>query len=351
MNTANDSGEVITFMTLFQDLQNLIGSDPNVLEERLQKLMALSGFMEERVQERGSLSRSNQLFKFSNDPSSLDKRLSDDEPFMKICNDLWSAGETLIRSQRTRRGYFIAPVNPNFIKTWRDYQTRYQPIFRKIKYPEDTENPESFTNTLRLNHLWEIAHANAQEDAYGFDEAIELVSKNESELDTYFPGYAFDLFSSGVSAWYELVKKIGFDIEGVFRRMRLVPFVLVPRHVSQHHSDAEKLSLYTNLEQAQAAFIFGVPFAALALMRSVLEITLNTHYQSTGADLNEQINKCENLPKGCSKQALHRIRMLANNILHVEKDIASLPDDFEKQIFRLLNALRALIEGAPATRR
>ena len=50
-----------------------------------------------------------------------------------------------------------------------------------------------------------------------------------------------------------------------------VPLVLIPRHVSKSHGEAEKLSLLTHLQQARDAFVFGVPFAALALMRSILK--------------------------------------------------------------------------------
>ena len=136
----------------------------------------------------------------------------------------------------------------------------------------------------------------------------------------------------------------------MFRRRKLVPFVLIPRHVSAHHGDAEKLSLLTHLQQAHEAFVFGVHFAALALMRSILEATLKTHYQAPGKDLKERIDNCEGLPHRCSTLALHRIRNLANDVLHLEKDKVRLPDNFERELLRLLNVLRALIEGVPASR-
>ena len=65
--------------------------------------------------------------------------------------------------------------------------------------------------------------------------------------------------------------------------------MLIPRHVSQYPGAAEKISLLTHLQQAHDAFVFGVPFASLALMRSILETTLKTHYRTTGKNLAELI--------------------------------------------------------------
>ncbi len=86
-------------------------------------------------------------------------------------------------------------------------------------------------------------------------------------------------------------------------------------------------------------------------MRSVLEATLKAHYRAPGKDLKERIENCEGLPHRCSKLALHRIRNLANDILHFENERIRLPEDFERELLRLLNVLRSLIEGAPSSRR
>jgi|SRR5271169_633803 len=57
------------------------------------------------------------------------------------------------------------------------------------------------------------------------------------------------------------------------------------------------------------------------------------------------------LPKRANAPALHRLRRLANRVLHGEIDEFSRPDttrrDFELEIVSLLFVLRALIEGAP----
>lgn len=107
-----------------------------------------------------------------------------------------------------------------------------------------------------------------------------------------------------------------------------------------------------NLQQAHDAFVFGATYAALALMRSIMEAVLRDHYRAEGRDLNERIRNARGrLPPGANEGALHRLRKLANAILHLdrEKD-QGLPkmDEvrLEKEIVSLLFVLRALIEGA-----
>jgi hypothetical protein len=92
-----------------------------------------------------------------------------------------------------------------------------------------------------------------------------------------------------IDYWEGLTDEIGFDLAGVFRRRRLVPFVFFPRHIAARHGAPEKTSIYQSLQQAHDAFIFGVPFAALALMRSIMETVLRDHYNAQGNDLSERI--------------------------------------------------------------
>ena len=107
-----------------------------------------------------------------------------------------------------------------------------------------------------------------------------------------------------------------------------------------------------NLQEAHDAFVFGATHAALALMRSIMEAVLRDHYRADGKDLSERNrNACHRLPPGANEEALHRLRKLANAILHLdrEKDEGLLNMDevrLEKEVVLLRFVLRALIEGA-----
>ena len=125
-----------------------------------------------------------------------------------------------------------------------------------------------------------------------------------------------------------------------------MPFVLIPRHVAAKHGSAPPLSLFEHLKQAQEAFIFGAPFASLALIRSVMELVLRIHYGTNGT-LEHQINSVTGLPAGVTRYDLHDIQDLANDVLHFRTELVSMPEDIERQMVKHLGVLQRLIEGAP----
>jgi hypothetical protein len=156
--------------------------------------------------------------------------------------------------------------------------------------------------------------------------------------------------------WKSLRDQSGLDLRGVLRRRALIPFVLFPRHVSARLKNTDLPSIYQNLRQAHDAFVFGIHFAALALMRSVMEMTVRDHYGATGKDLDELIDSvADRLPRRANAAALHRLRRLVNEVLHGKynrtSDSAETEKrDFERETVALLFVLRALIEGVPQWR-
>jgi hypothetical protein len=83
---------------------------------------------------------------------------------------------------------------------------------------------------------------------------------------------------------------------------------------------------------------------------------LRDHYGATGRDLNELIDSVANrLPRRANAVALHRLRKLANLVLHGKSDVIANSArtenrDLERNIVSLFFALRALVEGAPLLR-
>ena len=147
-------------------------------------------------------------------------------------------------------------------------------------------------------------------------------------------------------------------MRGTVRRSELVPNVLVSHKVAAKEGSAKKFSMLENLRQAQQAFIFGAPLAALALLRSIVEAVLRDHYRAEGTHLDELIDNARGLPGGANKWALHYLRKLVNAILHltskseqnvINKDLAQFETMDEKQreieMIRLFGIVGALIEG------
>jgi hypothetical protein len=100
----------------------------------------------------------------------------------------------------------------------------------------------------------------------------------------------------------------------------------------------------------------AVPFAAVALMRAVLEAALVNHYGASGRDLEAKIASVpDDKIRWRRKQELHQLRRFVNGILHTQERT---PDDNEKskpllseeEMVAYLGHLRSLIEDAPLQR-
>ena len=85
---------------------------------------------------------------------------------------------------------------------------------------------------------------------------------------------------------------------------------------------------YRRLQQAQEAFVYGMPFAAFALMRVVLDLVLTNHYVATRKDLNAKINSAnDRLPGEIGRPQLERLRRLGNDTVHIRpKELHKLED-------------------------
>ena len=288
-------------------------------------------------------------------PEGLGDLAKDDSSVEDLCTQLSSSARCLKMNERRHQAYFVAPVDPTFLAAWRDYEKRYESVLSDVWFPfpplPGLDAGDS-SRALRADLKWDNVDYEADEQARAIEEVIEFANFN-ADLDLReFPEEFVERIQDGIAAWGSLKRDTGFDLRGVFRRRELVPFVLVPRKVAKKQGSAEKLSMLKNLKQAHDAFIYGATYAALALMRSIIDAVLRDHYGIEGVDLNERIvNARGRLPSGANAPALHRLRMLANAIMHldpVKDEGLSRLDDvrLEKEIVSLLLVVRNLIEGA-----
>ena len=312
--SSKDSAEVVRFMTLFARLKQWCDDAPDELAAFAQ----------------------------------TDTSVND------LCISLSFAASFLKMNEKRHRALFAAPVDPAFLVAWRDYEDRYEAVLAGIwisDFMPELETDQSSQGS-KADFQWDIADAEAADQSSGIEEAIEFAQLNADQDWRDFPEGYVERVQDGVAAWERLQRDTGFDLRGVFRRRELIPFVLVPRQVAARQGSAEKLSLLKNLEQAHDAFVFGASYAALALMRSIMENLLRDHYRVEGKNLNERIRNARGrLPLGANEAALHRLRILANTILHLERGkdagLLNMTDvRLEKEIVSLLFVLRALIEGA-----
>lgn len=315
MANGKDSAEVVKFLTLYSRIKDWCDDEPDAVFQ-----LAIA-----------------------------DKRFKD------LCMQVLGAAERLHASEQRHRHLFAAPVDPKFLSAWRDFEARYEDVLAAnwsafVFSDEGTDLSDQSKGSTSADRKWEHADLNGKiaadliEKVIGFAR-VQAFDEDEP-LEPDFSMSAEQAVEMAIDYWESLTGEVGFDLADVFRRRRLVPFVFFPRHIAARHGAPEKTSIYQSLQQAHDAFIFGVPFAALALMRSVMETVLRDHYSAEGNDLSEQINSVRKiLPAHANEAALHRLRKTANAVLHGRSDGGD-----EKEMVSLLLVLRALIEGVPQWR-
>ena len=297
-----------------------------------------------------------QLKEWSDDqPQGLAELAATDASVEGLCFELGLAAHLLQVNERRKRALFSAPVAPNFLAAWRDYEHRYEAVVRDIFFGDmvKEQRASQSLNTPKADLEWADRDAQGEGEAVGIGDAIEFARHYAEDENRWLASEEKFIqgINDGIAAFERLTGETGFDLRGVFRRRALVPFVLVPREVAARHGSTEKLSMLTNLQQAHDAFVYGATYGALALMRSIMEAVLRDHYGAEGADLDERIRNVRGrLPQGANEAALHRLRKLANAVLHLDRErdegLSKMDDErLEKEIVSLLFALRALIEG------
>lgn len=289
------------------------------------------------------------------DPLCLADLVSSDAGVKSVCYEVWWAAHILRMNERRRRELFASPVDPKFLETWRDFEARYESTLSNIWLSDLFLDVGSATAPIgsEAERQWEFADGEATCQAQAIEDAIDFARDQVADDWREFPDGFREGIEDGAAGWERLKQDAGFDLRGVLRRRSLVPFVLVPRHVASKQGSSDVISLLRNLQQAHDAFVFGTPFAALALMRSILEAVLRDHYGADGVDLSARINRAKpQLPRAANASALHRLRRIGNAVLHLNPlKGEELPrysaEEFEREIVALLFVLRALIEGAP----
>ena len=290
-------------------------------------------------------------------PANLPELCEDSESIRKLSFELLWSGVVMRYSERLRPELYASPVDPDFIREWREFEEFYEPaidkifaeeLFRELDIDEETV-PSQADRIPAMDRVWEDADQDAIELARVMNGAMEFAQAQVNEGE--YPEEVPEIVNDGVTEWESLQVHAGLDLRGVLRRRKLVPFVLVPRQVAARGERTNRMM--KNLQQAHGAFVFGAPYAALTLMRAILEAVLRDHYGAEGAGLDEMIDCVHQqmLPSEAKKPRLHRLRKIANSILHEPQprntSIMSTDEKrLEKEIVSLLLVLRALIEGA-----
>ncbi|MGO4916864.1 hypothetical protein [Pseudogemmobacter sp. W21_MBD1_M6] len=274
-------------------------------------------------------------------PEDLKQLCERDHEIDELCRKLSDSAEFLDLESKSKGLAYVAPVDPNHIRNWNDFRLRYTKFLPKLFETSPPTDP--------YGQLWNSSDQEASD-------VVTWIETNLRGSDTNLD---------------ELQEALKLDVRGVARRTAMFDTFLIPRKISNHYNNgnSSEPSMLNLLEQAQTAFIHGAPYAAIALMRAVVEATLRDHYVAKGETLDvmiESARKQENtpnnhmlrkrpLPKVVNPNELHYFRITANNILHsnTAKDEQSTLQNrwwmdqkqTEKQLVKFFGMIRKLIES------
>jgi hypothetical protein len=306
-----------------------------------------------------------QRYMDGSDPSTLGLACSQDDSIADAAQQLGWAALSLEVADGDIKAKVVKPVDPEFIIKFRDYEENWKEsvaieMWRGLGLDDliDGTLPlprHANSNLTSAKHHWKFENGEAATITSKFEMAIGRAVLEVQEDDSLPDDFRVSMFEAG-DAWNKLSKDYEIDIQGKLRRRRLLPQTFVSQHVSDH-ARAEMLE---NYNEAQRAFVGGAHSAAYTLLRSVLEMCLNsflpnaTQHETLGG----KVYATENRVNRTAKVGLHSIVSRANDILHGPRSALVLAvkpkrsvETEEMDMVRDFRFVRALIESFSVQKR
>jgi hypothetical protein len=148
-----------------------------------------------------------------------------------------------------------------------------------------------------------------------------------------------------LGAFDYLTDSIGLDIQGVFRRLRKLPVIFIPTHVSNRCGASEKGSLSHLLDDAVRAYVFGAPAAAIAMCRAAYETVRKEHYRR--GELENVLVHASREYDFVSKDNIKFLVDSANRVMHNYSNTQRLTKEDDRIIVNFLATVKFLIQRAP----
>jgi hypothetical protein len=176
----------------------------------------------------------------------------------------------------------------------------------------------------------------------------ELIRWTEEQLE-HRQDENYDAFAMPRLEAYRYLRRHGLDLSGAASRIRNLPVVAVPQHVSDRYSDSAIGSLFLLVDEAVRAYVFGAPYAAIAMCRAILELILREHYliDRLSGGAGDPVREAERHFPWLKKENLAAKRQLAHDILHSLREEPSERAEVERAAINFIKTIRILIERAP----
>jgi hypothetical protein len=96
--------------------------------------------------------------------------------------------------------------------------------------------------------------------------------------------------------------------------------------------------------EAVRAYVFGCNIASVAMCRALMEHILKHHYKVQENNLEDRIDKAAQIFLQPKKHKLHKIRKIANEVLHYYESGKNIKD---LEVIDCLSTIKILVQKAP----
>ncbi len=262
---------------------------------------------------------------------------------------------------------YIEQVPRGFQETLRDYQSRYKQPVRKIADDVSDKFISEFFNFTPEKAPAMEKGGRREWEPVEFDPNIDNAGDCLDELFEYLENRTIFLEENGLpdkpewenlvnvalGAW-EYLRTQGINTIDVAERLKKVPFILIPKDVSDRHSRSAKLSLFSLLQNAVQAYVCGAPLAAAAMCRATGELVLKRNY---GLEFKRKYPQLKEIVSEAVKKFPHLKQLelytsydRVNEIMHTADRISGISVADEEFILGLFRKTRTVIEEAPVLR-
>lgn len=259
----------------------------------------------------------DELRRICGSPEEITEEALKNKKVKDLCDKLASITISFSIDEIYERKLFRDPVNAAFIKAWREYDNSWNGAVADAAWAEIFEGLATNFEDSRKDRFyreWEWADEKAKHVVACMVDAVER-AVDSLQIGDFDEDYV-DSIENGAREFRSLRTVVGVNLHGIIRRRALTPRIFIPSHVAKRHGailgpqSSKKLSLKLQLREAQEAFIFGLPLAALSHMRAIMEILLTFHYGFQETRLDDKIDR---LRYNTQKK---KLRKLANDVLH-----------------------------------
>jgi hypothetical protein len=297
------------------------------------------------------------------DAGTFTEKLRTDPDFVALVERFDFLVRSILDALKKKQNKTIKQAHDDFAEQYAEFQNRWRQLSPDYLIWRMGPLPEFIFDEVGPNER--SMRGDEWDDNFEFDDEQENGASLVGDMVEYVRNRA-EIGGGKLNRMaeaFEWFEARGLNLAVFERRWKKIPFISVPKHVSDRHAIKGQEGLYWLLDEALRAYWFGADAAAISMCRALTEELIEKHYLdqnkiieitsrsgTPGTPLNRFIKEAEDKYPQVKKHHLKEKVQVANEVLHKGKlDISSMKrwNSAENLIRVWVSSLKSLIEKAP----